>query len=332
MRPRPRPRRPQARGRPAPSRRPRTGPGPPRRSPDSDPSGAETATAPASQRQLGLPAVEHARAPGTSCRRRCGAGPGRAGSGSPRRSLGPEPLANAVTQGSRWWVAHWRARRATSALLRTSALPAAENTRPSSSLTRRARSASRSRRSITASSWRLGADRPGGDHVAGPGGRRGPGPAAPAPRAAVEGVGQQQRDEDDLVDAALDQLVDHLQGVRLVSGRRRRPGRRARVGSRSSSSRISLADLGDARDRCCRSPSRIREGAVMVVPFSVRAGIGGVARGACSVVGPAMPAPSVQPSASSTRMKAPVAAMFAVGVDGQRRRPGPAGRARCRSG
>ena len=34
--------------------------------------------------------------------------------------LGPDPVANAVTQGSRWWVAHCRARRATRALLRTS--------------------------------------------------------------------------------------------------------------------------------------------------------------------------------------------------------------------
>lgn len=39
--------------------------------------------------------------------------------------LGPEPVAYAVTHGSRWWVDHWRARRAMIALLRTSTLPAA---------------------------------------------------------------------------------------------------------------------------------------------------------------------------------------------------------------
>ena len=85
VRPRPRPRRPQARDRPAPGPPPRSGPGRPRRSPDPDPSGAETATAPASQRLLGLAADSSRRAPGTSCRRRCGVDPGRAACGSPRR-------------------------------------------------------------------------------------------------------------------------------------------------------------------------------------------------------------------------------------------------------
>ena len=70
--------------------------------------------------------------------------------------VGPDAVANAVTHGSRWWVAHCRARRATMALLRTSGLPAAAKTSPSSSVTRRARSASRSRRSITASNCASG--------------------------------------------------------------------------------------------------------------------------------------------------------------------------------
>ena len=130
-------------------------------------------------------------------------------------------------------------------------LPAAENTRPSSSLTRRARRASRSRRSITASSW-----------ASGPIGREAitfrPGWAARIWRQQGrhlalrrEGVGQQQRDEDDLFDPALGQLVDHVQGVRLVADEGQLHVELGTDGEQLFADL--LADLGDPRDRRGRS-------------------------------------------------------------------------------